>query len=186
MVEVRKQKSSTSKSKKEKGFLGVDPGLNGGICLLSNGKAQVWRIPSNSKNYPPMELATVFNILKEIAPLVEYCLLEEVHAIYGSSAAGTFSFGRGYGQLETMLEILFGDCYDYVQPKAWQKALNIPPREKDRRKYLETSAEWKWRLAEFAYDLYPDIPEWEESKQYQLSFCDSILIAEYARITGKE
>lgn len=50
------------------------------------------------------------------------CCMEEIHAVFGSSAKGTFSFGEVYGVLQGLL-IATGIPYHLVPPKTWQKEI---------------------------------------------------------------
>ncbi len=50
--------------------------------------------------------------------------IEDVHALFGSSAKATFSFGQRLGELEGMLQSM-SIGYIKVKPKEWQKHCNI-------------------------------------------------------------
>ena len=119
--------------------LGADPGKHGGIVLLSTRfnplniqKDDIIMIPSKAKNG---KLDTSY-LLEQLQPYVNHiklCVQEDVHALFGSSAAGTFEFGDANGALRTLLQLMGYLCKDakpfevlLVQPKAWQKKAWIP------------------------------------------------------------
>lgn len=52
---------------------------------------------------------------------VKYVIQELVHALFGSSAKGTFEFGDSNGSLRTMLQLVINDKdIALVAPKEWQ------------------------------------------------------------------
>lgn len=112
---------------KESFVLGIDPGANGFMVVLSLETRAV--IDSYALQYlPDGQLDAVACYLwlsgltkKHNASIVR-CRLESVHAIFGASAKATFQFGRCVGALETFLS-LSNIPFKPVQPKAWQKVL---------------------------------------------------------------
>ena len=76
--------------------LGADPGKHGGLVLLSTRfnplnihKDDIIMIPSKAKNG---KLDTSY-LLEQLQPYINniiVCMHEDVHALFGSSAAGTF------------------------------------------------------------------------------------------------
>ena len=157
-------------------FLGIDPGLSGGIALISaDGIAQAFQMPKTEG-----DLARLFE--QRIRPAqVSYCLLERVHAFPDSGVSGMFRFGRNTGLLIGLL-LAHKIPFEEMEPRTWQKALGIPPRMKKPRKPKpmikyrpeETKTEFKNRLKAKAQALFPGI-------DITLATADALLIAEVAR-----
>lgn len=104
----------------EKYVMGVDPGKNGGFVMVPLDPAgkQIF-IPVPMKE---LEVQTdkLISSLKEHAPNVVACVMEDVHSIFGASAKSNFQFGWINGLMETCLTAA-GIKFTKMQPKAWQK-----------------------------------------------------------------
>lgn len=97
---------------------GIDPGKDGALALIGDGKlVDRWPTP-----YLPDGSLDLPEFCKLVSNLPAGCnvFLERVHAIYGSSATGTFEFGRAWGMAETAL-VMAKLPYTMVPPKTWQK-----------------------------------------------------------------
>ncbi len=157
-------------------FLGVDPGANGGLALLTqDGIAQAFRIPPTEG-----DLAQLFE--SRIVPArVAYCLIERVHSFPDAGVASMFTFGRGVGVLIGLL-LAHKIPFEEIEPRIWQKALGIPPRVKKPKKPKpfmqyqpeETPTQWKNRLRAKAQALFPNI-------EVTPATADALLIAEVAK-----
>jgi len=168
-------------------IIGIDPGKHGGIVALSeDGKGvQTYCIPKIKDEIDVWGIQeiffTLFNSDKEIV------VIEQVHAIYGSSAAATFSFGFICGLLEG---IVVGNNFRYikVKPKDWQKIMfeGIEPIYKPSKKKGRGTLETK-KMAEIAYKkLFPQVDLYRtdngnKSKKVHDGLVDALLIAEYRR-----
>lgn len=157
-------------------FLGIDPGQNGGLALLTpDGIAQAFRMP-----HTEADVARLFEARIEPACIV-YCLIEKVHSFPDQGVASSFTFGRGVGLLIGLL-LAHEIPHEEMPPQAWQKALGIPPRVKKPRKPKpfmqyppeESHREWKNRLKSKAQALFPGV-------DVTLETADALLIAEVAR-----
>ena len=99
----------------EKAYLGIDVGGKGYLSLQYKGK---WTFLSiiDSDWY---EVDKFIKEQKNIYNDNLVCVIEDVHAIYGSSAKATFNFALNKGML---LGILTANCVSYhlVPPKTWQ------------------------------------------------------------------
>lgn len=146
----------------ERYYIGVDPGLSGGVAVLTE-DATVHILLKT-----PDSEAELWEIFDEILPVPAVpVLLEKVHSRPGQSAVATFSFGQIYGFTRACLtaaELQFED----VQPKAWQKVFGL---KKDK---LEEYDEYKRRIRDLAQSLFPDV-------FVTLKTADALLIAEYCR-----
>jgi len=157
-------------------FLGIDPGLSGGIALISaEGITQAWAMGKTEG-----DIAKLFE--QRIRPAqVTYCLIERVHAFPDAGVSGMFNFGRNVGVLIGLL-LANHIPFEEMQPRAWQKALGIPPRVKKPKKPKpwiqyppeESISQWKNRLKAKAQTLFPQL-------EITLATSDALLIAEVAR-----
>ena len=102
--------------------IGVDPGANGGIAwITSDGKACVEKMPDTLQDL--WEL--VESIGFEAPDFTPYQIKAYIEAVSSSPQMGvvsSFSFGRGYGNLEMALTAA-GIPFERVRPQVWQKAL---------------------------------------------------------------
>ena len=102
---------------KGKAYLAIDPGSKGCIAIQSD-KGREYYFICELDYY---QLSEVFAKIRE-----EYdditCVMEQIHAIYGSSAKATFSFGEINGVL---LGLLCANKIPYtlIPPKEWQTCM---------------------------------------------------------------
>lgn len=101
---------------------GIDPGVNGALCLLSKDGDIIFRKSFPLLKNKKLDVFELKKMLTEFIPLCSHVCLEDVHAIFGSSAGATFNFGWCVGLFEGMLS----SCnvpYTLVSPKDWQKEM---------------------------------------------------------------
>lgn len=144
----------------DKIIIGIDPGLNGGVCFMASDRADAFAMKS------------LFELKSELVELKRKgrplkAFLEEVGGFIGKAQPGSamFKFGRSMGEivgLLTGLEIPF----ETVRPQVWQKGL--PGLAK------LTGKDRKRALHNLATQRYPELKP-------TLKTCDAILIAEYGR-----
>ena len=102
--------------------LGVDPGANGGIAWITDGKACVEKMPDT--------LRDLWELIRDITNHPRSSLdgrkykayIEAVSSSPQMGVVSSFSFGRGYGNLEMALTAA-GIPFERVRPQVWQKAL---------------------------------------------------------------
>ena len=135
--------------------IGVDPGVNGGIAFLHDGKVVAYKMPATERDIYDL-LATG----EESAPVV---FLESVHSMPGQGVSSSFKFGRGYGFLRGAITALKYPLHD-VSPQRWQRALGcLTSGNKNISKQM-------------AQQLFPQL-------KITHSIADAVLIAEYGRRT---
>lgn len=158
-------------------YIGIDPGQAGGlVALYSDGKIyddSVSPMPETEKEI--WEWFVGFSEAYSATSCV--AVIEKVHSMPDQGVASSFKFGMGYGALRMVL-IAAGVSFEEVDPRAWQKALGIPPRKKE-----ETKPQFKLRLLKLAQQLYPSLPLWSEKKAKgrMLAVADALLIAEFCK-----
>lgn len=103
-------------------ILGADPGKHGGIVLIDDRdlNKQV-HIPTKVLD-GHIDVIDLYNKILPYQDIIRCAVKEEVHALFGSSAKGTFCFGSADGELYSLLMILGKDHFPVytVQPKQWQ------------------------------------------------------------------
>lgn len=166
-------------------YIAIDPGKEGFITIRhEDGRFDF--VPLDGCDF--RALALKLHTLHETKDL--FAVMEEVHAIFGSSAKSTFAFGEINGLLKGLL-IAMGIPYQLVQPKTWQNEVwinqdKVFDYKKVKVKDVEqTKKEVNTKQTSFntAKRLFPDIDlrKNERCKTLDNNKCDSLLICEYAR-----
>lgn len=166
-------------------YLGIDVGSKGFITLNTGIDLRFYPIADNDG----YKLSDILRNIKEEYPNV-ICAMEEIHAIFGSSAKSTFSFGEINGLLKGLL-IANKIPYHLVQPKKWQseiwenkdmvvayKQVTIKGKQ-----VTKKDVNTKQTSLNAAKRIFPnvDLRKTEKCKNLDDNKCDSLLISEYAR-----
>lgn len=166
-------------------YIGVDPGKGGGIVAFhaDSNKVETFPIPKIGTEIDRIKLKFIFEDLKEKDPNTMVCL-EEVHAIFGSAAGATFSFGHTAGLIEGVLVGLNISCV-LVQPKTWQKVCFqgvsiISKLTKTGKKRNDTKA----MALVAAQRLYPEVrlQKSERAKKAHDGIVDALLLMHYLKV----
>jgi hypothetical protein len=140
-------------------FLGVDPGLSGGI-------AAVWEDGQlHQANKMPVTDADLFALFVALVEGAQAgrarAVLERVGAWPGMGCVSAFTFGRGVGALQMALHAA-GVPFDLVMPNKWQKEMGcLSGRDKNVTKRR-------------AQQLFPTM-------RVTHALSDALLLAEYCR-----
>lgn len=126
-------------------FLGIDPGLSGGLASIDTvlNRLQTWPMPviknGTKKVLNTAELSLWFNDHFEADAVV----IERVHAMPGQGVTSMFNFGYGCGLLEGMATG-FSLPVEFVTPQAWQKEFfnGIPQSLGKKRSILFFQQRW--------------------------------------------
>lgn len=166
-------------------YIAIDPGNKGYIVTQKNGEFNFYSIADNDL-YQLSEI--IENIRSSNTNLV--CVMEMVHAIFGSRAKATFSFGEIYGKLQGLL-IANKIPYVLIPPKAWQKEMwinsdMVVTYKKVKIKDKETTrkeVDTKNTSINAARRLFPhiDFRRTEHCKNLDDNKVDATLMCEYAR-----
>lgn len=99
-----------------KTFIGIDPGKTGAITIITGSKVTMHKMPTNLSD----KLYLLHGVY--IRPVF---IMEGVHSSPQQGRVSAFTFGRGYGQLEAILDYL-KDIFtvDIVTPQRWQTAVD--------------------------------------------------------------
>jgi Holliday junction resolvasome RuvABC endonuclease subunit len=104
-----------------KTIIGIDPGVNGGIAWIQDGKPCVEKMPET--------LADLWELIDSVRgghyrignPSCK-AYIESVHSSPQQGVKSAFTFGQGYGRLEMALTAA-GIPFERVRPQVWQKAM---------------------------------------------------------------
>jgi len=134
--------------KRKISHIGIDPGKNGGISVFwADGSIDAYRFPKKQE--------LLVNIIEKIKKHCreEKCnsvwVIEDVHALFGSSAKATFSFGRNLGYWEGVLSSK-RIKWTKVSPKVWQSDYTLSKDKKNRKNELKSLAQ---KLVKFKVTL---------------------------------
>jgi hypothetical protein len=105
--------------------IGIDPGVNGGIAWITDGKPCVEKMPDTLQDL--WELIEDIRDCEFSTPRMPgehgvKAYIEQVHSSPQMGVKSAFTFGQGYGRLEMALTAA-GVPFERVRPQAWQKAL---------------------------------------------------------------
>lgn len=157
-------------------YIGIDPGAKGFLTAIKESGIEYLSIADNTMN----DIADYLNGLQ----FEDKCLvcMEEVHAIFGSSAKATFAFGQIFGQLLGFL-VAYKIPYVLVPPKTWQSRIwgNCDKVFAEGKK-----VDTKGTSINAAMRLYPkeDLRRTTACKKADDNKADSLLIATYAKVSG--
>lgn len=159
-------------------FVGIDPGVNGAVSVLrSDGVAlESFEVPvlmdKNKRSINVRALVMKLRNLTGVSPAL--CCIERVHAMPKQGVSSTFSFGRSFGQLESIAYSMDWSVI-LVRPKEWQQMFF---------RYASGS-DTKEKSRQVATNLFPKV---DLSLKKHHNKADSLLLAEYGRkyaITGE-
>ena len=151
--------------------VGIDPGLDGGLAMLWDGKLNILMpMPTLKQGKKRVIDEEQFADLAAWGP---GCLvtIEKVHAMPKEGVTSMFNFGLGYGLIRGICVGLQVE-YQLVTPQAWQKVM-LKGRGRDA-KY------------EVAHELWPDVDfrATERCRKPHTGMVDAALICEWGRRTG--
>lgn len=166
-------------------YLGIDVGSKGFITLNTGADLRFFSIADNDS----YGLSDILRSVKEEFPNV-VCAMEEIHAIFGSSAKATFAFGEINGLLKGLL-IANKIPYHLVPPKKWQAEIwdnkdvvatykTVTIRGKQVNKKEVNTKQTSFNAAKRIFPTV-DLRKTERCKNLDDNKCDSLLISEYAR-----
>ena len=139
--------------------IGLDPGVNGGIAWITDGKPCAEKMPDTLQDLWELMVSISLNAGSGGTGIRAY--LEQVHSSPQMGVTSAFTFGNGFGHLEMALTAS-GIPFERVSPQKWQKALGcLTKGDKNVSKRK-------------AQELFPSI----KMNHY---IADSLLIAEYGR-----
>ncbi len=156
-------------------IIGIDPGVSGAICILTDGKiTEIYEMPTmidGKKNKKQVNGAEVTNIInKELVNEKDInVVIEHVSAMPGQGVTSMFNFGQSFGVLKGICAALKLPVH-FIRPVKWKKHFNLINTEKDasRTKVIE---------------VFPYISS-KISKKKDANKADAILIARFFHETA--
>jgi crossover junction endodeoxyribonuclease RuvC len=152
-------------------ILGIDPGLSGGIAVLSPDGP--WYEPMPTVAAKKGELLNLSALVRLLSGRdIDIAYLEMVSARPGQGVSSTFKFGRSYGAIEGILTGL-KIPYQLVTPQAWTKVIHVGIEAADPKAKSQIAAS----------RLFPslDLRASVRCKKPHEGVVDALLIAEYGR-----
>jgi hypothetical protein len=101
--------------------LGIDPGTNGGIAWITDGKPCAEKMPDTLQDL--WELIVSISLNAGSGGTGIHAYLEQVYSSPQQGVKSAFTFGNGFGHLEMALTAA-GIPFTRVRPQIWQKELN--------------------------------------------------------------
>lgn len=152
-------------------FIGIDPGINGGIAIVAINGRLVWAEPM-----PPTQ-SDIWNLVSKWSGGRESTrgCIEWINP--ASEGWDKSANSKLYGSFREMTMVLTA-CeipFEPVMAKKWQAALSIIPRKDN-----EGTSKWKNRLRAKAQQLFPGFGK-GITRERALKVCDALLIAEFCR-----
>ncbi len=162
-----------------KTYIGIDPGSKGFlVAMFPNGDKKFIGIGDHDYH----DISEWLRHIQELSGCNAICCMEAIHAVFGSSAKATFSFGETFGMLQGIL-VALGIPYHLVPPKEWQKEIWISQDKVYKKGGSAKSVDNKPTSINAARRLFPgiDFRRTEKCKNIDDNKCDAILICEYGR-----
>ncbi|HBH48588.1 MAG TPA: hypothetical protein DDX98_08100 [Bacteroidales bacterium] len=101
-------------------YCGIDPGKKGAISLITDvGAFGVWDMPLHDNG--EIDVIELAKILKK-RPNIVY--IEKAQAMPKQGVSSTFNYGKGYGKVLGLLELL-GLPFEEIRPTVWKKAMGL-------------------------------------------------------------
>ena len=153
-------------------IIGIDPGINGAICLFKDGKiVEVFEMPKmavGKKNKSQVNASQIYNeiqkaIINEDKKDIR-AVIEQVSAMPGQGVTSMFNFGQSFGVLKGIFSAMQIPM-DFVSPVKWKRYYNLINTQKD-------SSRTK------AIEFFPYISS-KLSRKKDANKADAILIASF-------
>lgn len=152
-------------------ILGVDPGKNGAVALLTPAGLQVADIPVFHTKPPVVDVHDLSRLIASLDP--DVCWLEDVSSMPGDGVVAAHNFGRVTGAIEAVVR-LNGGRIEKVRPHVWKKEMKLKggPVGKEQAR-LRACELWAANAADFARKMDADRAE-------------AALLAEYGRLQAQK
>ena len=102
-------------------IIGLDPGTNGGIAWITDGKPCAEKMPDTLQDL--WELIVSISLNAGTGGTGIHAYLEQVYSSPQQGVKSAFTFGNGFGHLEMAITAA-GIPFTRVRPQIWQKKLN--------------------------------------------------------------
>ena len=146
---------------------GIDPGTNGAIAVLDSKNPDSVALLDLKNN----DSWQIWHWLDSKGLVKKKCRVwvENVHSMYGMSAKSNFGFGRNFGTVLTIGELLTEAYPRMVTPKIWQQYVGVTVKGKAIKK----------EVAKIAQSLYPNAELYGQRGGLLDGRADALMIAYY-------
>lgn len=112
-------------------FVGIDPGITGGIAIKSGISHQTFPMPLKRLKNGKRQLAPhdLDHIVKQFPPIT-LAVIEKVSSRPGQGVASVFTFGENFGMIQGILAAN-GIPFLPVLPQVWKGAFGLSRDKKD-------------------------------------------------------
>ena len=162
-------------------YVGIDPGVNGGIAVLRDYTYDVTEWDAKVVAMPSTE-ADLWDVIKPLSSFNTVAVIEFVQAFPTDGRSSIVTFATNYGNLRAFLVAAEIPLLEAVTAAKWQKALGITKPKRHTVKGVKRTAkqkaadrrEGKRQLKAKAQQLFPAL-------HITLKTCDALLIATYCK-----
>lgn len=150
-------------------YLGIDPGLEGAICVLKD---------DMSVEFFDLSRRAMVSALKEIKSKyteTRYCVIERPQSRFNMAHKAIKTSFTNYGKLTGTLECL-EIPYREIDPQDWQKGLKLPSSKQ--------KARHKEAIALVGLKLYPYAEVYTKDGRLLDGRSDALMIADWCRRNG--
>jgi len=144
-------------------YVGIDPGGNGGMCIIYDDFFGVGSGLFNKKSYI-LRLKDLLNNYKKENIIIG---LELVHSMPKQGVRSMFTFGENFGWIQGVLDTLEFE-YELIRPQEWKKHFYLIGSDKK-------------QSCVKALELEPTLKCYGKRGGLQDGICDSYLIARYLK-----
>lgn len=149
-------------------FIGIDPGLTGGIAIITNVGASAIITPLSGKE---IDIGYLREWLEGNIDLrVPIAVIESVHSMPGQGVASSFKFGFVTGEMSGMIKAMNIPLV-WVSPQTWKKII------------LAGTDKSKEAAIAFCRNMYPDtsLLATKASHTFHHGLADALCLAHYAQ-----
>jgi Holliday junction resolvasome RuvABC endonuclease subunit len=110
----------------KKSFLGIDPGVTGGLALVSGGTLTCWEMPLTKieeRQRQSIDGRAFRQIIRELNPIRDHLIVtvEDVWALPNRNAKASFTFGHSLGVVTGIFAMMDFEV-QWLTPQEWLKA----------------------------------------------------------------
>lgn len=164
-------------------YIGIDPGLTGAICIISTGVAPVC-IPmpllASGEDVDAKSISSIIH--SQTGSGGVFVVIEKSQAMPGQGVTSMFSYGRTYGKLLGVLEIM-GVPFEEIHPTKWKKATGLVIDKNPKDSANEKKKKLKAASAALAIKLFPSCRKDILGPRGGIKdgIAEALLLAEYGR-----
>lgn len=158
--------------------VGIDPGNNGAIAAIINGKPLIWSLNAETLRSDAHDaFKEIYAIAYDQDEIIVVCM-EKVGSMPKQGVASTFKFGVAYGILQGMCVMAGLGIQHEPTPQQWKKGVFGTAHKKLNRE------EQKQLAREYARKLYPSLSDQLKFKK-DADKAEAVLLAHFAMLAER-